>query len=260
MALTFANPVHVNGGLIFAPQDYVAAPSAFAGVAVASALRWRGRFAGVAADDNGLLFNASDPDGDPLSYRIVTSVSNGTLTAYLGGAFTYVPNAGFVGFDSFTYQVFAGGEGSNPATVTLSVEGAFAGVAIAGRMRLLTPPATLALGATLQAVGSTLRLRSAPGAGAMGSAFAVTGATSRLRLLSAPAALSTDVAFAGVAATSRVRVLGSVAALAMLSTTDFQAVSGAFRLRSAVAALDTQGPVIARYLIDAPIDFNEVLQ
>ncbi|WP_299106782.1 Ig-like domain-containing protein [uncultured Tenacibaculum sp.] len=51
--------------------------------------------------------NDYDPDGDPLTVNTtpVTNVSNGTLTLNADGTFTYVPNAGFTGTDTFTYQI-----------------------------------------------------------------------------------------------------------------------------------------------------------
>lgn len=169
MSLAFANPIHVNGGLIFAAQDYVSAPSAFAGAGVMSLLRWRGRFAGVGIDNNGFMANDVDPNGDPLSYRIVSGVSNGTLATYLGGAFTYTPNLNFVGVDSFVYQLYAGGTVGGTATVNLTVNGAFAGVAISGQLRLRAVPAGLSYAVILQAVQSRVRLRNATPSAALGT-------------------------------------------------------------------------------------------
>src|SRR5690606_40487049 len=45
----------------------------------------------------GVLKNDTDGDNDPLTARMVTTTSNGTLTLNLDGSFTYVPNAGYVG-------------------------------------------------------------------------------------------------------------------------------------------------------------------
>lgn len=65
---------------------------------------------------------ASDPNGDPLTYTVLTTPSNGALS---GNApdLTYTPNAGFEGDDTFTYMVNDGTANSGVATVTISVGG-----------------------------------------------------------------------------------------------------------------------------------------
>ena len=188
MGLAFTSPIHLNGGLIFAAQDYVSAPAAFAGAGVASTLRYRGRFAGVGIDNNGFMSNDSDPSGDPLSYRIVSSVSHGTLETYLGGAFTYTPNAGFVGVDSFVYQLFAGGTAGSSATVLITVDGAFSGASITGQLRLRARPAALSSSVALQAVPSRVRMSGRSAAAQFG--YAPISLLGRLRLNGAPAALT----------------------------------------------------------------------
>ncbi|WP_026012120.1 Ig-like domain-containing protein, partial [Singulisphaera acidiphila] len=47
--------------------------------------------------------------------------THGTLTLNSNGSFTYVPTAGFIGTDTFTYQAFDGTTLSNIATVTITV-------------------------------------------------------------------------------------------------------------------------------------------
>ena len=70
----------------------------------------------------GVLANDTDADGDPLTAALVTGPANGTLTLNTDGSFTYTPNAGFRGADSFTYQANDGTLNSaTPATVTLTV-------------------------------------------------------------------------------------------------------------------------------------------
>jgi hypothetical protein len=68
-----------------------------------------------------LLENASDPDGDALSVRILTQPRHGKLIANADGTFTYVPDPGYLGEDRFTYRVNDGRLDSNTATVTLVV-------------------------------------------------------------------------------------------------------------------------------------------
>ncbi|WP_373057481.1 HYR domain-containing protein [Zunongwangia sp. H14] len=73
--------------------------------------------------EEGLLQNDSDPDGDNLTVIQVSEVSNGTLNLQPDGSFTYTPNTGFSGTDSFTYYVTDGGGESAEATVTINVIG-----------------------------------------------------------------------------------------------------------------------------------------
>jgi VCBS repeat-containing protein len=69
----------------------------------------------------GVLTNDSDPNGDQLSANLVSNVSHGTLTLNSDGSFTYTPNAGYLGPDSFTYQASDGSLSSNVATVNINV-------------------------------------------------------------------------------------------------------------------------------------------
>ena len=69
----------------------------------------------------GVLDNDSDAEGDPLTAVLDTDVSDGTLTLNADGSFTYVPDTGFVGTDSFTYHANDGTADSNIVTVTIEV-------------------------------------------------------------------------------------------------------------------------------------------
>jgi len=62
----------------------------------------------------------SDPDGDALSYRVLTSPAHGTLTG-TPPALTYRPAANWSGSDSFTFDVSDGTASSPAATVSLTV-------------------------------------------------------------------------------------------------------------------------------------------
>jgi len=63
----------------------------------------------------------SDPDGDALTYNIVSQPGNGTLTGGLD-KYNYSPTFGFYGVDTFTYTVTdTTGSVSNIATVTITV-------------------------------------------------------------------------------------------------------------------------------------------
>lgn len=60
-----------------------------------------------------------DSDGMPLpmTASLVSGPANGSVTLNGDGSFVYTPNAGFVGVDTFTYNI----SGSNNATVTINV-------------------------------------------------------------------------------------------------------------------------------------------
>ncbi|WP_425053528.1 cadherin-like domain-containing protein [Psychromarinibacter sp. S121] len=70
--------------------------------------------------ENDLLGNDSDPDDDTLTIDTVGTPTNGTLVDNGNGTWTYTPDGGFEGDDSFTYTV-TDGEFSDTATVSISV-------------------------------------------------------------------------------------------------------------------------------------------
>lgn len=70
-----------------------------------------------------LLLNANDPAGDPLTATLASQAQNGTVTVNADGSFAYVPNAGFIGMDSFTFTVSDGVLTSSSATATVVVKG-----------------------------------------------------------------------------------------------------------------------------------------
>lgn len=63
----------------------------------------------------------SDPNGDPITYNIVTLPINGTLKG-TPPDLTYTPGPGFTGLDSFTFTVYDGEFTSDPATVTITTD------------------------------------------------------------------------------------------------------------------------------------------
>jgi hypothetical protein len=75
---------------------------------------------------------ARDPDGNPLTLRIVSQPTHGTtgLNATLA---KYIPEQGFVGIDSFTFAAWDGSTDSNLGTVNVSVGGASTGMPISGK-------------------------------------------------------------------------------------------------------------------------------
>ena len=75
----------------------------------------------VVTAPNGVLANDSDPDGNGIKAILVTGTSHGTVVLSESGSFTYDPDSGFVGTDSFTYKATDTKADSNVATVTISV-------------------------------------------------------------------------------------------------------------------------------------------
>lgn len=69
----------------------------------------------------GLLGNDTDIDGDTLNVAQYTDPSNGTVVVNSDGSFSYMPDSGFTGTDSFTYQISDGSAASNIAIVTFDV-------------------------------------------------------------------------------------------------------------------------------------------
>jgi subtilisin-like proprotein convertase family protein len=70
---------------------------------------------------SGLLGNDTDADGDSLSVSQHTQPTHGTVVVNPDGSFSYTPNPGFTGSDSFTYQISDGTADGNFATVSLEV-------------------------------------------------------------------------------------------------------------------------------------------
>jgi ELWxxDGT repeat protein len=69
----------------------------------------------------GVLANDTDAEGSPLTAVLVTGPTNGVLVLNADGSFSYTPNAGFRGSDSFTYQANDGTDSSvQAAEVTLA--------------------------------------------------------------------------------------------------------------------------------------------
>ncbi|WP_412468438.1 Calx-beta domain-containing protein [Pedobacter sp. KLB.chiD] len=69
---------------------------------------------------NGTI-TASDVDGDALIFSISTQPSHGTVALRADGTFTYTPNPGYVGNDTFTVTVSDGKGGTTTVTVSVTV-------------------------------------------------------------------------------------------------------------------------------------------
>jgi len=69
----------------------------------------------------GVLSNDSDPNNDLIIALLDSDVSNGVLSLNADGSFSFSPNSGFDGVDSFTYHASDGTNNSNIVTVTITV-------------------------------------------------------------------------------------------------------------------------------------------
>ncbi|MFN8470148.1 MAG: Ig-like domain-containing protein [Caldilineaceae bacterium] len=74
-------------------------------------------------EDTAANFNltATDANGNPLTYSIVTQPAHGTVSGGTGAARTYTPNLNYFGPDSFTFKANDGTLDSNVATVNITV-------------------------------------------------------------------------------------------------------------------------------------------
>ena len=71
----------------------------------------------------GVLANDSDPDGNVLSVLQYGSPNRGSVLLYSDGSFSYTPNEGVTGTDSFGYRVVDGIAVSSPVTVSIIITG-----------------------------------------------------------------------------------------------------------------------------------------
>ena len=71
--------------------------------------------------EGNVLDNDTDPDNQTLTAALVTDVANGTLALNADGSFTYMPDAGFLGTDMFTYSATDEGGNVVNATATITV-------------------------------------------------------------------------------------------------------------------------------------------
>ncbi len=76
----------------------------------------------ISAPTQGVLNNDFSPTGTPLHATLVSQPSHGTLSLSLDGTFTYTPDEGFSGNDTFSYIARNYLGDSNPATVNITVD------------------------------------------------------------------------------------------------------------------------------------------
>jgi hypothetical protein len=63
-------------------------------------------------------FNFTDPDGDSLTYSVVSEPANGVIDLDSSGSYTYTPNPDFFGTDSATVKV---SDGADPVDIVLTI-------------------------------------------------------------------------------------------------------------------------------------------
>lgn len=73
----------------------------------------------------GLLDNDTDANSHRLTAIAESPPSHGALSLKADGSFTYIPDKGYIGTDSFTYKAHDGAEDSAPSTVSIHVTAHF---------------------------------------------------------------------------------------------------------------------------------------
>ncbi|WP_283435632.1 tandem-95 repeat protein [Neorhodopirellula lusitana] len=73
------------------------------------------------ANNNGVLWNATDADGDTLTAVLLSPPTEGVVVLLADGTFTYTPKPDYAGNDSFQYRLLDGAGGLTTGTVNLTV-------------------------------------------------------------------------------------------------------------------------------------------
>ena len=87
--------------------------------------------------EHGVLSNDLSLDGSPMAASVINTPSFGIVNLNPDGSFTYSPDEGRSGLDSFTYNIRAGYHISEPVTVSLNISGTPKG---SGFVRLFPNP------------------------------------------------------------------------------------------------------------------------
>jgi hypothetical protein len=134
----------------------------------------------------GVLGNDTDVESSPLVAQLVSAPTRGSLALNATGAFTYTPQAGYAGSDSFSYRASDGAATSGAAVVSLTVLDATPPVRTS-----LQPSGSLPAGTTQATIRLTTNeaatCRHATSAGvayaSMTTAFTTTGGTTHSRVV-----------------------------------------------------------------------------
>ncbi|WP_201595863.1 cadherin-like domain-containing protein, partial [Psychrobacter sanguinis] len=71
----------------------------------------------------GKLSDATDVDGDKLTYALADKAANGSVVVNADGSYSYTPNKDFFGTDSFTYTISDGKGGVITQKASVTVQG-----------------------------------------------------------------------------------------------------------------------------------------
>ncbi|WP_421877886.1 cadherin domain-containing protein [Pacificispira sp.] len=82
---------------------------------------WRGDARMVAGAELSADLISVDPEGEAISYELLSDVSNGTLQLSTDGAYSYVADAGFTGTDTFSVRISYEGGASRDVDVSVEV-------------------------------------------------------------------------------------------------------------------------------------------
>ena len=142
----------------------------------------------------GVLSNDSDPSGNPLSLDSITQPTHGSLVAYTDGQFTYISDPGYLGTDTWTYQMTNGFTRAT-ATVTMTVAPDLGGSDTAATGPDGVPAVS----------GSLPKLPAATGvvSGATASTFDLTVKATKKRTANRTYSVTAKVTNVGLAATGR---------------------------------------------------------
>jgi len=95
---------------------------------------------------NTLSVNDLNLDGPSDTYSLAISPVNGTATINADSSFTYTPNIGFAGSDTFTYSIDDGAGGNSQATVTINIAGSSNFISAASNFIIGTEDTAIPLG------------------------------------------------------------------------------------------------------------------